>query len=479
MKKIPARKKNKYYQLINNSLLFALGSLGSRFIVFVLMPLYTNTLTTQEYGIAELVITGVNFVIPFVSLSIKDATLRFTLDKSNKSEEVLSNSLLMVFIGTIITCLLYPLMDMYKAFDGWTQYFLIITILYMLRDILAIYLKSIEKVKLFAIDSICYTLLLMISNIIFLTILKLGLKGYFLATIISTIGSIIMLLCFGRALSSCKISRVNLKLLKNMVWFSIPMIFNSVSWWIINSSDKVMVEYFDTASASGIYSVAAKIPSLLTTLTSIFNQAWIISSVVEYDTTRDKKFYTNIFSVFHCVLVIIASGIILIIRPFMQIYVGESFVISWKYVPLLLLGSIFSSYAAFFGAIYTSAKKNVSIMVTTLMAAIINVILNFILIPRVGIQGAVIATAVAYFFIFIFRMFDSRKYVRFDVNGVKILVTLLMLTLQSILTLMMEGKECFILSSMCFLILIGANIKTIKLLVDMIKNKISSKKKTQ
>ena len=109
----------------------------------------------------------------------------------------------------------------------------------------------------------------------------------------------------------------------------------------------------------------------------------------------------------------------------------------------------------------------------------INVILNFILIPRVGIQGAVIATAVAYFFIFIFRMFDSRKYVRFDVNGVKVLVTLLMLTLQSILTLMMEGKECFILSSMCFLILIGANIKTIKLLVDMIENKISSKKKTQ
>ena len=97
------RKENKYYQLVLNTLLFALGSFGSKFIVFVLMPVYTNTLTTAEYGISELVITATNLLIPFVTVSIQDATLRFALDKKNNSGEVLSNTVLILSIGTIIS----------------------------------------------------------------------------------------------------------------------------------------------------------------------------------------------------------------------------------------------------------------------------------------------------------------------------------------------------------------------------------------
>ena len=343
-----ARKENKYYQLALNTFLFALGSIGSKFMVFLLMPLYTNALTTAEYGISELVITGTNLLMPFVSVSIQDATLRFALDKNNNSGEVLKNTILILSIGSLITCLLYPAMRLYRAIDGWTQYLAILTIVYMIRNALSIYIKAIGKTVIYTIDSVMYTLLLVVSNIVLLTVVKLGLTGYFYAIIISTVGSIIFLSIFGNVFSNCLRSKVNKDLLKEMVVFSLPMILNNVSWWIINSSDKVMIEYFISASASGIYSVASKIPSILSTLTNIFNQAWIISSVSEYDTTRDGNFYSRIFTVFNCMLVMVASGIVLIIKPFMQIYVGTSFVESWQYVPLLLLASIFQSYTAFF-----------------------------------------------------------------------------------------------------------------------------------
>ncbi|WP_159442030.1 oligosaccharide flippase family protein [Clostridium sp. Marseille-P2415] len=465
-------KDNKYFQLILNTSLFALGNLGSKFIVFILMPLYTNALTTTEYGISELVITGTNLLIPFVSVSIQDATLRFVLDKNNKSGEVLKNTILILAIGSIVTCLLYPFIGLYKAIDGWTQYFLILTIVYMVRNALSIYLKAIGKTKLFAIDSILYTLFLMISNIVLLTVVKLGLKGYFYAIIISTVGSIIILCIFGNVFGSCKKNRVNKKLLKDMVIYSLPMILNNISWWIINSSDKIMIEYFDSASASGIYSVASKIPSILTTLTNIFNQAWIISSVSEYDTTRDGKFYSRTFTVFNCMLVMVASGIVLIIKPFMQIYVGVNFVESWQYVPLLLLGSIFQSYAAFFGAIYTSAKKNVSIMSTTLIAAVINIVLNTILIPTIGIQGAVIATAVAYFVVFVFRMIDSQKYIQFEVQVTQVLLSMVILTGQCVLMITIDGVLRYVTSIVCFAVLFVLNAKTIVLLFNMFKAKL-------
>ena len=71
----------KYYKLASNTLLFALGNFGSKILVFLLVPLYTNMLTTAEYGVSEILLTAVNLVIPFVSLSIQDATLRFALDK--------------------------------------------------------------------------------------------------------------------------------------------------------------------------------------------------------------------------------------------------------------------------------------------------------------------------------------------------------------------------------------------------------------
>lgn len=459
-----------------NTVLFALGSLGSKFMVFLLMPLYTNTLTTAEYGVSELVITGTNLLIPFVSVSIQDATLRFALDKNNKSGEVLKNTVIILAIGSIVTCILYPLLCLYKAIEGWTQYLVILTIIYMVRNALSIYIKAIGKTVLYTVDSVLYTLLLMVSNIILLTVLKLGLKGYFYAIIISTVGSILFLCILGHLLSSCLKSHVNRLLLKEMIIYSLPMILNSVSWWVINSSDKVMIESFISASASGIYSVASKIPSILSTLTNIFNQAWIISSVSEYDTTRDGNFYSRIFTVFNCMLVLVASGIVLIIKPFMQIYVGVSFVESWQYVPLLLLGSIFQSYSAFFGAIYTSAKKNMSIMLTTLLAAATNIVLNAIMIPRIGIQGAVIATAIAYFVVFIFRMIDSQKYVQFKLQIGQVMLSMAVLSLQCVLMIILPGFIRYISSVLCFLLLAAMNKKTIVELIKMTNNKLKKEK---
>ena len=452
-------KNNKYYQLTLNTLLFCLGNFGSKFLIFILMPLYTNVLTTAEYGISELVITGTNLLIPFVSVSIQDATLRFALDRNNESGEVLKNTVFVLILATFCMLLLYPLLSLYKAISGWTQYLLILTIVYMIRNALSIYLKAIGRVKLFSIDSIFYTLILMISNIVFLVYADWGLRGYFYASIFSTLCSIVFLIISGDVIKSCVNSQLNFKLLKDMLLFSFPMIFNNISWWIIGSSDKVMIEYFISISAAGIYSVASKIPSVLTTFTNIFNQAWVISSVTEYDSTKDSKFYSNIFLIFNFILLVATSIITMFIEPFIQWYVGPDFVESWKYIPLLLLGSVFQSYSAFFGAIYTSAKKNISVMTTTVIAAFINILLNILLISIMGIQGAVISTVIAYFLIFVFRMIDSQKYVKFKLELGQTLFSILIVTVQCIFTIFLNGYLRYIISSLCLILLFLVNYK--------------------
>lgn len=205
----------------------------------------------------------------------------------------------------------------------------------------------------------------------------------------------------------------------------------------------------------------------------LFNKYDTLTKIsFDYDTTNDGDFYSNTFNSFNAMLIMAASGIILIIKPFMQIYVGHSFVECWQYVPLLLLGSVFQSYATFFGAIYTSAKKNVSVMVSTLVAAAINLILNAILIPTVGIQGAVIATAIAYFVVFLFRMLDSRKYVNIRINTWKVLLSMMILFGQCILIIVTEGARRYFVSALLFCILICINSNDILKIVKAIKARI-------
>ena len=305
--------------MIFNTVLFALGNVGSKFLVFILMPLYTNELSTAEYGVSELVLTGTNLLIPFVSVSIQDATLRFALDKKNDSGEVLKNTILILSVGSGITCLLYPFIGLYRAIAEWKLCFVLITIVYMIRN---------------------------------------------------------------------------------------------------------------------------------------------------------GKFFSRIFNVFNCMLVIASSVIVLIIKPFMAIYVGNAFVDCWVYVPFLLLGSIFQSYATFFGAIYTSAKKNFSVMMTTITAAIINIVLNMLLIPRIGIQGAVLATAVAYFVVFVFRMIDSQKYVRFTIDYKSVVTSVILLSLECWLAINLHDNFSYITSMIILLMIIIIYSKTLLVCAKTFLNKV-------
>jgi O-antigen/teichoic acid export membrane protein len=239
-----------------------------------------------------------------------------------------------------------------------------------------------------------------------------------------------------------------------------------------------MIEWYLSAAALGLYAAASKIPALLSIITAIFSQAWTISSVKDYDTDKDKIFYMNIFKYYSILLTFAAAAIMLILKDFMKIYVGPEFVSSWKYIPFLLLGTVFYSYSAFFGAIYGAAKKNISVAITTFIAAIINIVINIILIPRLGIMGAVISTAIAYTAIGLFRMIDSQRFFAFQINYLKFAVNALIILTQSILLTM--DWYGYVISIACIIVLVLINRKDIydlilylKIMFKKEKNKIS------
>jgi O-antigen/teichoic acid export membrane protein len=305
--------------------------------------------------------------------------------------------------------------------------------------------------------SIVHTLVLVALNILLLVVWKTGVEGYLIANIAGNVIPTIILFFATGAYKEVITAPFDKKLLVNMLKFSIPLVANNLSWWVLNSSDKVMIEAALSASDLGIYTAASKIPALLSIVTSIFSQAWTVSSIKEYDSDKDKSFYATVFKYFSIVMFFGATFVILILKPFMQVYVGMDFYSAWIYVPALLLGSVFFSFGSFFGAIYGALRKNSAVAFTTILAAVINIVINLIFIPVIGVAAAAISTAVSYIVMGLIRMLHSRKYYKFEINFVQFALNAVLITAEIIL--IMLGQNIYIVASAALILLTIINFR--------------------
>lgn len=415
-------KNKKYKGLLLNTIIFAIGSFGSKLITFLLVPLYTNILTKPEYGTADLISSISAILVPVAGLVIHDSLLRFGLSRNVNKGSALKSSLILFIPGCLFCLLTTPFFFFYSATKEWAWYIFAISVSTMFYNIVFTYAKVKEKNKAYSMGSIAVAFVLAISNIVFLVFFRFGIKGYLLANVLSLIiPSLVLFLIIGgpKDLFHSPSDRL---LMRKMVIFSLPLIVNNLSWWILSSSDKVMIEYFLSSSELGLYTAASKIPSLISVITMIFSSAWTISSIKEYDEDKDKIFFSNVFHYFYVFLFTGAFLVLLILKPFMYFYVGKAFFESWVFVPFLLIGTVFFSIGSFFGSIYGALKKNIASTITTLIAGSINIALNFWLIPIIGVVGASLSTLVSYFVIGIARMAHCRKYFSFYINYVQFAV---------------------------------------------------------
>ena len=212
--------KQKYKMLFSDTIAFTISSFASKILVFLLIPLYTSVLSTEQYGIADLITNTVNVIYPIMTLSIMEATLRFAFDEKSNSTDVLSNSLFVIILAEFIIVILWPFSSMFgKTMHEYWIWFAIIFGGFTLQEVLAQYTKGINKTKVFALSGVIQTLVIIISNIVGLLIFKGGLSAYLLSIVLGYYLSSVYLI------SAAKIKlekfTVNWKLLKEMLQFSI------------------------------------------------------------------------------------------------------------------------------------------------------------------------------------------------------------------------------------------------------------------
>lgn len=468
--------RTKTKKLASNTIIFAIGTIGSKVISFLLVPLYTNILTTSEFGIADLISTITTILLPLFSLCLGESILYYGLRKDSKYDldSLFKNGSIAILLGCLILTTLSPFFLFYETLSNYVAFLCAYAVLEIIRYYLRNYLKALEKNKLYSIDSIIYAFTFASINILFILVLRLGVVGYLLSFIITELISIVFLLVGSKGFKAFKNGRIDKKTIRLIISYSAPLILNSISWAIANSSDKFMLDYFLSSSSVGIYSAATKIPTIINSFVGIFCQAWTLSAYIEYG-NDDFKFYSKTFEIYSFVLIFISSCVLFVERPFMYIYVGKDFHDAMIYVPLLLIGVVYQGYASYFGSIIQSGKKNGFMALSTIIAVGVNLVANYFLIKLWGIQGACLATCISFAIVAILRIVFSKKVVNFDMHLIKFLIMNALLILQAVSVIF--DFYFVIVSTVVLIILLGMNLKIFKSLVDFVLNKIKRKNK--
>lgn len=465
--------KSKYELLINNTLLISVGTFGSKILTFLMTRFYTEALTPSDYGEADLIIQTANLLIPLVSAGIADGVFRFVLETDDehtaKRKSIFSSGFYTISAGTAILAALSSFISIpgFVSEYKWLLIWFISASCY--HSLCAQFIRGEGKTRLFAYQGVLNTVLVIVFSILFLSVFEAGTRGYIISI---TLADSICALYLVAGQKLWRLMDIHLKpgMWRKMMRYSLPLVPAALFWWITSVSDRYMITWFLGSGANGIYTVASKIPAIITLISGMFLEAWQFSAVRESRGSRRSyiSFYTNIWSMFLTVMFTGGSIIIAFSPAAIRLLAASEYYSAAEYLPILTAAAILSSLVSFMGSVYIVTKRSSLSFLTTAAGALFNIILNFLLIPtHLGIYGAAIATLCSYLLSFLIRIVSIRNILPFRLYGGRLFMSVLIIAVQ-IISSSLGGHLNTGIQLSCFLSLAVINIHP---LITYVKSK--------
>jgi len=463
----------KYRKLIINIGLLSISNFGSKILVFLLVPLYTSILSTYEYGSYDLVVTSINLLIPILTINISSGVLRFALERDINQNDVFNVGFRITLkgvLGLLAIIIINSFINFIPAINEYYIFFILMFLVNALYQLCSHYARGIDEVKIVAFAGILQSILLVLFNVLFLIVFKLGITGFFMANIISLIISVLYFFIHLKLHKINIFETVDKTIYTEMKSYSRPLVLNSISWWINNTSDRYIVSWMCGIAANGIYSIAYKIPTIMNTFQSVFLQAWQISAVQEFDSNDEDNFYINVYRIYNLINVAVCSLMIIFSKVIARIMFSKDFYDAWIYVPFLLVAYIFGAMSGFIGGVFSAVKNTKIYSYSTIIGALINIALNILLINYIGVLGAAVATVVSYFVIWCIRIINAKKYINLRIKLIRDLFSYFILLLQAVVLLKFTSVSLYIIECTLLLLLFAIYKEEIKKLFKTVKN---------
>lgn len=426
---------SKKKQLAKNTMIIFMGKLCTQLISFLLLPLYTGYLATKEFGIVDLIQTYVTLLVPLITLELEMSIFRYLVDSRGDNKEtkkLVSNNFFIMGIGLLIFSILYIIVTSFWHFDYRWLILIDIIICTTTGNFLQI-ARGFGKTVDYSIGCIITGLTTVLSNIFMIVVLGMGAEGMILSMAIANGMCSLYLFIKLKLYKYINFNLVDSKLIKSMNKYSIPLIPNSVSWWIVNVSDRTIISFVLGAGANGLYAVSNKFSTILSSLLGIFNLSWSESAALHINSPDRDKFFSDITNTVTKLFTCLGVGMIACMPFVFPILINSEYNEAYNYIPLLVLGSVFNVVICLYSAVYIAKKLTKEVAFTSVIGAIINIVVNFLLIDRIGLYAAALSTAVSYFVMMMYRHFDLKKYINIQFEKGLVLKSIIIFTFTIIL----------------------------------------------
>lgn len=389
---------------VENFLIYGIGGIISKIIPLIMVPIVTRIMPNSDYfGLSDLSNTVIQFGSALAIMGMYDAMYRMFFEKED--EEFKKNICSTAFVFTIFTSItIFVIMlllkeTIAKCFFSNKKYAYIVyisaiaTLVGATNGIISAPTRMQNKRKVFLVTN---TISPLISYAISIPML---LKGYYTIALplAAVISGIIMEISFGiMNYKWFSFKRFDFKLLKTLLIIAIPLIPNFLIYWIFNSSDKVMITNMIGIGAAGIYSVGAKIGNISQLIYTAFAGGWQYFAFSTMKEDNQVKTNSKIFEYLGIISFISTAFLSSFSYLIFKILFEEEYLGAYIVAPYLFLAPLLQMLFQVACNQFLVIKKTWPNMIILLIGACINILLNIILIPILGIEGASIATLVGY-----------------------------------------------------------------------------------
>ena len=412
---MPASHKNRIAFLLGNTLVFALGGLAIKAVSLVLMPLYTTAMTAGEYGTAELLNSAIEIVLPLLSAGVVEALYRFSIDDDVPKDELFASSLVVLGVGVVCAGGLCALGSVLWDMEHAGSFFVLFCSVCLFKATTQL-ARGLGHVRRFVAYGLINALAMVVATYLLLVRARLGVEGYLWSfTIGYLVGGVVAFLGSAeyRLLAPFRVDRA---LLRRMLVYSLPLVPNLLSWWLVSVSGRYVVLWGSGVVAAGLFTAASKMPALVNIVASVFQQAWQYSTAREIDSPDRGAFFGVVMRGYSLATLTVAGLVIALNRPISRVMLQAEFAEGWRYVPLLMLVASFGVISIFFESFYQALKNSGVLMASTALGAVVNVILGVALVPFMGPWGAGLAGAVSYMLVLVVRARDLGRRINLPID---------------------------------------------------------------
>ena len=430
-----------------NTIIYFIGTALSKVLMLVILPIITRYVTTEQYGVYDLIVTISSLFVPLFTFQIIETAYRFIYDaKEAELKSIITN----VAVSLIITSVFFiSITFLIGQFWFSIENISFIALYYLGTIVLNFYqrvARSLELNKEYAISGFISTVTLLSFQLFFVIFTPMRVDGLIYSYFASCIISSIYLEHKIKAIRYIRFSLVETTKIKEYMRFSVPLVPNSLLWWGTSAVNRLITIAFLGASANGIFSMSNKFSSIVTMVSSVVVMSWQETCIREEKNPERGKIFSDICKFFVEIILIGTAGAILIQKFYFIKFVDVSYIEVVNYVPIVMLSTVFSSFSSFWGAGYLAFKRTKDSFKTTLLGAIINIALCFVGAKAFGLYGVAISSVVGYLIMWIVRVVTMRKYYQMSVKWITWIITISILALSCCIYYWCNEVVCLILS---------------------------------